>query len=355
MNLVVVARRPEVGERAAATIAGLTGRHPSRTLIVSSVDPDGPSTFDARVQAYCMLPRADAPETCAEAISVVAGGESGQRLSAIIAPLLVHDLPVTVWWPGEPPLGSRQATDVLGLADRLVVDGSRWAGDGLDRLARLARIAARGRPTVFDFALVRQARWREAIASLFDHPDFLPYLRSIRRVAVTYAARDPHAAGAGELAGTNVVKPVYHVAWLASRLGWTVDSPLATVAGRVGRRPDPGAGLMATLRDGRHDVVASLHPVVSPMPAGTTLRVEIVAERRGSELRAEVTAEAELVRARAWRDGEEALDRAMRAPRRTEIELLMEAIETAGDDEVMAGAIRAAGALAGRPAAGGIS
>jgi hypothetical protein len=91
------------------------------------------------------------------------------------------------------------------------------------------------------------------------------------------------------------------------------------------------------------------------MPPGTTLRVEIVAERRGSELRAEVTAEAELVRARAWRDGEEALDRAIRAPRRTEIQLLMEAIEMAGNDGVTAGVIRAAGALAGRPATGGIS
>jgi hypothetical protein len=352
MNLVVIARRPEVGERAAAAIAGLTGRHPSRTLIVSAMDPDGPSWLDARVQAYCMLPRADAPETCAEAISIVAGGESGRRFSAIVAPLLVHDLPVTVWWPGEPPLDSRQAADVLALADRFVVDGSRWAGDGLDRVAQLARIAARGRPTIFDFALVRQARWREAIASLFDHPELLPYLRSIRRVAVTYAAGDLVAARGGELAGTNIVKPVYHVAWLASRLGWSVASPLAAVAGQPRSGSDPGAGLMATLRGGRHDVVASLRPVASSMPPGTTLRVEIVAERRGSELRAEVTAEAALVRARAWRDGDQALDRALQAPRRTEIELLTEAIEMAGADPVTAGAIRAAGALVGQSIAG---
>ena len=39
MNLVVVARQPEVGERAAETIQRLTGRHPSRTLIVLSRGP----------------------------------------------------------------------------------------------------------------------------------------------------------------------------------------------------------------------------------------------------------------------------------------------------------------------------
>jgi len=352
MNLVVIARRPEVGERAMATIAGLTGRHPSRTLVVSAMDPDGPSWLDARVQAYCMLPRADAPEVCAEAITIMAGGESGRHLSAIMAPLLVHDLPVTVWWPGEPPLGSRQAADVLALADRFVVDGSAWSGDGLARVSQLARLAASGRPTVFDFALVRQARWREAIASVFDHRDFLPYLRSIRRVAVTYAVRDLDGAGSGALASTNIVKPVYHVGWLASRLGWMVTSPLAAIAGRG---DGPGAELVATLRDGRHDVAVALHPVASTMPSGTTLRVELVAERRGSELRAEVTAEAELVRARAWRDGEKTLDRAFRASRRTDVDLLMEAIETAGADAVTTGAIRAAGALVAPRASRGAS
>ena len=350
MNLVVIARRPEVGERAAATIAGLTGRHPSRTLVVSAMDPDGPSWLDGRVEAYCMLPRVDAPETCAEAITIVAGGDSGRHLSAIVAPLLVHDLPVTVWWPDEPTFGSRQADDVLALADRLVVDGSRWAGDGLDRLAQLAELASAGRPVVFDFALVRQARWREAIASVFDHPEFLPYLWAIRRVAVTYAAREPDAAGPRGLANANIVKPLYHVGWLASRLGWTVTAPLATVAGPPGRGGDPGAELVATLRAGRHDVAVVLDPVASDMPPGTTLRVDLVGERRGSELRVEVTAEAEVVRVRAWRDGKAILERAFRAPRRTEVELLMEAVETAGSDPVAAGAIRAAGELVGRRA-----
>ena len=63
------------------------------------------------------------------------------------------------------------------------------------------------------------------------------------------------------------------------------------------------------------------------MPAGTTLRVELLAERRGSELRADVTAEAETVHVRVWQDGVEALDRHFLAPRRTEVDLLAEAIE----------------------------
>jgi glucose-6-phosphate dehydrogenase assembly protein OpcA len=342
MNLVVIARRPELGERAGAEIAALTGKHPSRTLIVAPMDPDGPSWIDARVQAICMLPSSDAPETCAESIFLVVGGEAGRHIAASVAPLLVHDLPVTLWWLGEPPLGSRQADDVLALADRLVVDGSSWSGDGLGRLVQLAAIAGETRTDVFDFALVRQARWREAIASAFDREDLLPYLRSIRRVAVTYASTASAPAGT-----TNVVKPVYHVAWLASRLGLTVVEPLHDTAGTGSHRRGRAATLRGTGREGAREVSVVVRPVESTMRAGTTLRVEILADRRGQELRVDVTAEAENVRVRAWEDGIEVLDRPFRAPRLTDVDLLAEAIETARRDPVTRQATLMAGALVG--------
>src|SRR5439155_11921199 len=138
MNLVVVARRPEMAEHAAAIIQELTGRHPSRTLILSSADPESRSWLDAQIRAYCVLPREDAAETCAEQIYITAGGAAGRHLDAIVAPLLIHDLPVTVWWPTEPPFQTQAAHDLLDMADRLVVDGSTWTGDGLDRLAQMA-------------------------------------------------------------------------------------------------------------------------------------------------------------------------------------------------------------------------
>ena len=354
MNLVVIARRPELAEHCAATIQALTGRHPSRTMIVSSADPDGPSWLDARVEAHCVLPHAGAPETCAEMVHITAGGESGRHLAAIVTPLLIHDLPVTVWWPDEPPLTVKATRDLIAAADRLVVDGSTWNGDGLDRLRELADLVDSSRLAVSDFALVRQSRWREAIASIFDDPEFLPYLRSLRRVAVTYATHDE----TGTVGFTNMVKPVYHVAWLASRLGLHVVKPLAAIVGpaksgqgravrSTGAVQTAGRGLGATLSDGRSEVTVVVRPVLSPMPAGTTLRVELLADRRGSELRADVTAEAETVHVRVWQDGVEALDRHFRAPRRTEVDLLAEAIEGGGRDHVADDALRSAAALAG--------
>jgi glucose-6-phosphate dehydrogenase assembly protein OpcA len=352
MNLVVIARRSEVGERCAATIQLLTGRHPSRTMIVSAADPDGPSWLDAQIEAHCVLPRPDAPETCAETIYLTCGGESGRHLDAIIAPLLIHDLPVTVWWPDEPPFGSEPANDVFAMSDRLIVDGSGWRGDGLTQLRRMAELQERLAVSISDFALVRQSRWREAIASIFDISDFLPYLRHLRRIAVTYAVRDE-----GGTESTNIVKPVYHAAWLASRLGMRVARPLGPVAapsrrgpsrpGGVNQLATAGSGLAATLRLDRSDVSVIIRPVLSEMPPGTTLRVELRADWRGSELRADVTAEQEAVHARVWQDGVHALERGFNAPRRTDVDLLAEAIEATGRDPVAVGAIRMAAELAG--------
>ena len=74
---------------------------------------------------------------------------------------------------------------------------------------------------------------------------------------------------------------------------------------------------------------------------GTTLRVELLADWRGSELRADVTAEQEAVHVRVWQDGVHALERGFNAPRRTDIDLLAEAIEAGGRDPVAVGDARA--------------
>ena len=110
-------------------------------------------------------------------------------------------------------------------------------------------------------------------------------LRHLRRIAVTYATHDlEEPAGS-----TNVVKPVYHVAWLASRLDLSVIEPLAprelrhaTASGR-----SAVTRIRAALLHGpQGEVRVSIGPVESALPSGTTIGVELLAERRGSELRA---------------------------------------------------------------------
>ena len=110
---------------------------------------------------------------------------------------------------------------------------------------------------------------------------------------------------------------------------------------------NPSAGVGATLRLDRTDVAVVIRPVLSEMPAGTTLRIELLADWRGSELRADVTAEQDAVHVRVWQDGVHALERGFTAPRRTDVDLLAEAIEASGRDPVAVGALALAAQLAG--------
>jgi glucose-6-phosphate dehydrogenase assembly protein OpcA len=330
MNLVVVAGSPEVGERCADTIGRLAGRHPSRTLIVLPSDPDGPAWVDAEVQAHCVLPRDSTAEACSERIFLKAGGDVGRHLEALVTPLLIHDLPVTIWWPGDVPFRSVRARALLEFADRLVVDATSWSGDGLARLRAMASLD-RSDLTLSDFALIRQSRWREAIASTFDLPHIRPFLGSLQRIGVVYAGApdDPDRP-------VNLVRPLYHVAWLASRLGMGVVKPLT---------PTDAGGLAGTLRAGRRRVEVRLQPEASGLPRGRTLRVDLDATRRGVKLRVAATADAEMVMVDAWRNGERFRHRPYVAPRRTDVDMLAEVIESVGLNAWTDRAIQMAAAL----------
>jgi glucose-6-phosphate dehydrogenase assembly protein OpcA len=240
------------------------------------------------------------------------------------------------------PFASDACERLLGLADRLVVDGSSWSGDGLARLRGMVALLDRRDLQVSDFALLRQSRWREAIASSFDAPDVQPFLNSLRRISVTYSS-----GPAGSPGSANVIRPLYHVAWLASRLGMTVDQPLqAADAGSAQSEAAAADGAFdGVLRQGRRRVTVELRGEASTLVRGTTLRVEMEALRRGVELRVAVTAGRDTVMVDAWRNGQSFRHRPFMAPRRTEVDMLAEVIESVGQNRLASEALRTAVAL----------
>ena len=226
------------------------------------------------------------------------------------------------------------SSDLVPIADRLIVDGSAWTGNGLDLLGLLAVAAEQDQLVVADWALLRQARWREAIASVYDLPDLRPHLGAVRRIELEYAASEP-----GDPTGqTNVVRPVYHVAWLASRLGMTVVEQL--------RRESDGRRT-AALRQKDHAVEVVLRPVVSDLGAGSTVRVKIVSRFRGVELVGEVAAGDRTVDVLLRDNGRERVRRVYVAPRLTDVDLLGRAVEEGAAEPVAVNALAMAGRLLG--------
>jgi glucose-6-phosphate dehydrogenase assembly protein OpcA len=320
LTLVVIAPRPETTERAMAAINALHRRHPSRAVVISPGDYDGPSSMDAHIYAECRISARTDAEVCTEQILIKVGGELSQHLSRVVAPLLIHDLPVVLWWPDDPTFGTRQFREVAGLADRLLVDSGTFAEDGRHRLAGLAAAIADG-VVVIDIGWLRLNLWRELLAGLFDHPLLTPQVDHIRSLRVDFA-RPGNAL--------HLARALYISGWLAGQLGWEVVRPLER---------DEDDSFRGTLRRGRRDIAVELRPVRPPVDAashspGSLLGIDIEAARGKAALRARVTRQRDHLLASAEWNGAPVARRAGRLEPFDEAPFIAEALEQPGLDRL---------------------
>ncbi len=322
LTLVVVAPRPETTERALAAINDLSQRHPSRAIVVSPGDFDGPATTDAHIYAECRLSDRSSAEICTEQILVKTGGELAQHLSRVVAPLLIHDLPVVLWWPDDPPFGSRQFNEIVDIADRLLVDSGTFQEDGGARLAGLAEVVANG-VAATDIGWLRLALWRELLAGLFDHPLLTRELDHIRSVRID-VARPTDTLRASRAA--------FYLGWVASRLGWETARPLAS-------RGDDRDVLQGAFRSGRREIAVEIHPVRATLDGakrapGSLVRVDIEATRPRAQVRARITRQADHLLATADWNGASVTRRAGRLEPFDETPFIAEALERPGLDRI---------------------
>jgi glucose-6-phosphate dehydrogenase assembly protein OpcA len=311
MNLVVVAPGAERAVGAASALSSLP-RNPSRTLFIVPRDPEGPPTFRARLEIFCAVtPRGDGTSACTELLWIDASGEAGRHLSSMVPQLSLHDLPTLLWWDHTIDPSSQDLKELLRGVDRALFNGSDQRGVGINVVSDLVKVAASTGTALSDFSLIRQARWRDAVASAFDEPEIAPYLHSLTEIRATYAA------GSNSNAPVNIVKPTYHLAWLTSRLGASVVTPLNNRSGSWG-------GLIS---DAGQRIALTLEPVVDAGHSGTTLALHLKGERRGSTLELTVRADGATTQVQAAINGTLVKERIFRAKRATDAELLSNALE----------------------------
>jgi glucose-6-phosphate dehydrogenase assembly protein OpcA len=322
LTLIVVATKPETEERALDAVNTLASRHPSRAIILSPGDPDGPATIDAQIFARCQIAKGTSTETCTEEILLRTGGEIVEHLTGVIAPLLIHDLPAVLWWPDDPPIGSRPFRELLGSASRLLVDSGNFREDGAKRLVGLAAVVAEGRPPVHDIGWMRLTLWRELLAGLFDHPLLLPEMEHIRNMRI-YVSRPGDTF--------RITKAACFAGWLASSLGWEIGAPM-----RTAKDTD---SLVGAFRSGRHQIKVEFRPVQqvtdrSVRSPGSLTRVELELGRGRHDIHARVTRAADHLLATADWSGARVTRRAGRLEPFGEAPYIAEALDSAGPDRV---------------------
>ena len=174
LNLIVtvVDERPAIAW--SHTLMALGVRHPSRAIVLVP-DPGLAARLDARISTHCHDAKGGGDRVCYEEVVLAVRGEAAGHLSGIVSPLLIHDLPTHVWWPGDPPFGDPVFDQLVELGDRVMVDSSDFddLGPGMRRIAGLRR-----RSGVGDLSWERLSWWQELTAQFFDAQRFRRYLRT---------------------------------------------------------------------------------------------------------------------------------------------------------------------------------
>jgi glucose-6-phosphate dehydrogenase assembly protein OpcA len=226
LNLIVTVLDSAAADRAVHAMMSLGIRHPSRAIVLVADHEAGGDALDARISTHChVVPSSPDERICYEEVVLTVRGESAEHLSGMVAPILIHDLPTSVWWPGDPPFAHPVFDQLVEVSDRLIVDSSDF-GDLLAGMRRLS--ALRDRSGIGDLAWERLSGWQERIAQFFDAPRFRRYLPNLNRMVIHYATPTGHRrrrrrqdrnAVAPDVAAP-MAEAVLLAGWIASRLDW---------------------------------------------------------------------------------------------------------------------------------------
>jgi hypothetical protein len=185
-------------EKGRKTLAGLGERHPSRTILLLPEPNAAEDAIDASVRIECFGLETPGIQVCSEVIELRLRGGRAKAPASIVMPLLIFDLPVFLRWRGLPPYGAPELQQLVGVADRLIVDSTEWP-DLPTSFAGLTELFERA--AVSDIAWARTIRWRSHLAT------FWPGIAAVSKIRVRATAAQAHL-----LRG-----------WLSSRLGHRIE------------------------------------------------------------------------------------------------------------------------------------
>lgn len=216
LNLIVYTTPRDDRERLEDLLNRVNEQHPGRTLILVADRETREPRLEAYLSTRCRLLGGTGKQICGEQITIEASGPIVETAATAVAPLLVPDVPVYLWWKDIPHYEDKLFDRMAQMADRIVIDSAAF-DHPYDDLLRLAKmIADPSRPMrVSDLNWGRLTSWRTLLASFWDVPDYRPLLDKIDRIAVQYR---PPTDAPDEIAP----KALLLASWFSSRLGWKV-------------------------------------------------------------------------------------------------------------------------------------
>jgi glucose-6-phosphate dehydrogenase assembly protein OpcA len=217
LNLLVFV--PEISEAAKVDdiLTDITAAHPSRAVLMLVDREASESILNAQVTSRCTLPTGSTKQVCCEQVTITAAGSGVTELPSTLAPLLLSDLPVYLWWRAVPRISDKALFRKLAdISDRVIIDSSLFNQPHRD-IASMATVL-RDTPrwtAISDLNWARLTAWRALLAGFYDVREYRPLLDQLDRVVIEYA---PPAID------TSAISPraLLLGGWLTSRLGFTL-------------------------------------------------------------------------------------------------------------------------------------
>lgn len=135
------------------------------------------------------------------------------KISFVILPHLLSDLPVVSLWGQDPTTEQDVLPHLVKFSSRLIFDS-----DSADNLQRFShRILALADASLVDLVDLNWARikgWRDAFDEVFDSPARLEQLSLAKKITITYNGSK------NQYQRCSAIQALYLQAWLAAQLGW---------------------------------------------------------------------------------------------------------------------------------------
>jgi len=192
MTLVIDATGADA-EEAIATANVASREHPCRIIVISPSHDD-----EARLDAEI---RVGGDAGASEVVVLKPSGEQTAHEDTLVAPLLLPDTPIVVWWPAGVPANTAR-TGLGQMGQRRITD-SKGEPDPAQTLRSLAKCY---RPGDTDLAWSRLTSWRALLASALEQvPD-----QRVTRARIHGDTNSPSILLLG--------------AWLRDRLGCEIET-----------------------------------------------------------------------------------------------------------------------------------
>jgi len=188
------------------TIAdAIATRNPCRIIAICPVAGEGEGVM-AQVSAYCPIQKQSSNTlVCCEYITLKGTVTALERVSGMVANLLIGGLPKFLWWKATPDPNNDLFKRLATACNSVVVDSSHFSEPYTDLLSVQGLIEAD--IPVADLNWCRLSAWQELTAETFDPPQRRAALKEVDRVTIDYEKGNPAQA-------------LMFLGWLASRLQW---------------------------------------------------------------------------------------------------------------------------------------